>query len=279
MIANSFKYNEKPLFSLIIPTYNSEKTITICLESVAKQTFDDFEVIIQDCLSSDDTIFNISSFSQKNPSITIKVFEEADLGVYDAMNKAFQHSRGSWVYFLGSDDQLYEATTLESVSKRIGDNVDVIYGDVYRPSLGGRYAGRFSPDILLHQNICHQSIFMRSSVFNKIGYFNLTFRIAADWEHNMRWFLDHSIGVIYIDQVIANFADGGLSSTTADFDFDSKKPFLYGYHGRKTLAIRTKFSLFFNTLFYAFRKRNLRDILATLKMSVFLLNPPIKLVR
>ena len=278
MNTNPSRNQNIPLFSIIIPTCNSAKTIFYCLDSVARQTLNDCEVIVQDCMSSDDTISIISNFSRKSP-LVLKIFEEADLGVYDAMNKALKHASGSWVYFLGSDDQLYETTTLESVSKSISKDVDVIYGDVYRPSLGGRYAGRFSSYKLLHQNICHQSIFIRNSAFERLGNFNLSFKIAADWEHNMRWFLDHSITVIYVNQVIATFADGGLSSETADSYFDSQKPFLYAFHGRKTLTIGTKTSLIFNKLLHSLRRRNLRDILTAFKVSVYLLIPPIKLVR
>jgi len=273
------QHQNPPLFSIIIPTHNSGKTILSCLDSVAGQTTNNFELIVQDCLSSDDTILRISNFCQDNPSLLIKIFEESDLGVYDAMNKALQHASGQWIYFLGSDDQLYEATTLESVSKSINHEVYVIYGDVYRPCLGSRYAGRFSPHRLFNQNICHQSIFIRRIVFDRFGYFNLAFKIAADWEHNMRWFLDHSIKVIYIDQIIATFADGGLSSTTADLYFDSQKPFLFVYHGRKTLAIRTKALLIFGKLLHGIRRRDFRDILTAFRLTMYLLIPPVKLLR
>ena len=273
------RHQNPPLFSIIIPTYNSGNTILSCLDSVARQTFNNFELIVQDCLSSDDTILVISDFIQKNPSLSIKIFEEADLGVYDAMNKALQHACGQWIYFLGSDDQLYESTTLESVSKSINHEVYVIYGDVYRPCFGCRYAGRFSSYKLFHQNICHQSIFIRRIVFDKLGCFNLAFKIAADWEHNMRWFLDHSIKVLYIDQVIAIFADGGLSSTTADLYFDSQKSFLYVRHGRKTLAIRTKVPLILGKLFHAVRRRDFRDILTAFRLTIHLMTPAVKLLR
>lgn len=59
----------------------------------------------------------------------------------------------------------------------------------------------------------------------------------------MCWFLDHTIKATYIDQVIAAFADGGLSSTHSDPYFDSLKPFLYVYHGRNTLPFNVKLSL------------------------------------
>ena len=274
-----FDLQKRPLFSIIIPTYNSGKTFIDCLSSLACQTLHDFEVIVQDCLSTDDTLLIASNFHRHNHSFAFKVFSEADMGVYDAMNKALHHARGMWIYILGSDDKLFEATTLESVSKYTNDDVDVIYGDVESPFFGGRYPGRLSPYNLFHKNICHQSIFIRSSIFDKFGCFDLDFKVAADWEHNMRWFLDHTIIVVYINQVIANFADCGLSSTTPDLYFDSQKHFLYVYHGRKTLPIHTKFSFVLKRLLFALRRRNVRDIFTALTLFPYILVPPSDLSR
>ena len=273
------KYLKNMYISIVLAIKNGMPHLKNSIKGLENQSYKNFELIVQDCLSSDDTILLISNFSQDNPSLTIKIFEESDLGVYDAMNKALQHASGQWIYFLGSDDQLYEATTLESVSKSINHEVFVIYGDVYRPCFGSRYAGRFSSHKLFHQNICHQSIFIRRIVFDRFGYFNLAFKIAADWEHNMRWFLDHGTKVLYIDQIIATFADGGLSSTTADLYFDSQKPFLYVYHGRKSLAIRTKALLIFGKLLHGIRRRDFRDILTAFSLAIYLLIPPVKLLR
>lgn len=271
--------NDVPIFSIIIPTYNSERTILDCLKSVACQSLQSIEVIVQDGLSSDNTLNIISNFNRTNHSLLVRVFSEADLGVYDAMNKALPHANGMWIYFLGSDDKLFDSTTLQAVSNVINDKVDVIYGDVIKASFGGRWAGRCSSNFMLHQNICHQSIFIRSSTFIRLGYFDISFKVAADWEHNLRWFLDHTINVIYIDEVIAIFADGGLSSTNADFYFDSQKSFLYAYHGRKTLPVRTKVTLVLNRFLQAVRRRNLRDIWTSFKISVYLLVPPKNLAR
>lgn len=94
----------------------------------------------------------------------------------------------------------------------------------------------------------------------------------------MRWFLDPTIKVLYIDRVIAIFADGGLSSN-ADLYFDSQKPFLYAFHGRKTVPIYIKLSLVFKKLLYAIRRRNLLDIKTAFSLFCYLLIPPTCLSR
>src|ERR1700722_16529958 len=101
------------LLSIIIPTYNSQNTILTALQSIVKQSFDDFEIIIVDGLSNDDTVTIVKNFQDDR----IKIISELDNGIYDAMNKGIDRAKGDWLYFLGSDDRLYNDTVLEDVNK------------------------------------------------------------------------------------------------------------------------------------------------------------------
>lgn len=257
--------NVKPLLSIIVPTHNSQNTILLCLNSIACQVFSDYEVIIQDGLSSDKTLQLIALFQSQRPSLKLSVYSELDHGVYDAMNKALDHSNGVWTYFLGSDDQLSDPMTLADVCKNMHADIDVIYGDVFSSFWNGRYDGPFTVEKLFSKNICHQSIFVRSSLFKKFGTFCLDFRLAADWEHNMRWFLDPSTRVLYIDRVIAIFSDGGLSSSCNDPYFDSSKTLLYLYHGRRIFSFKKMALQLFPKLLYSIRRRKLYELLQSLR--------------
>ena len=77
-----------PKLSIIIPTFNSGSHIERCLQSVGVQTFRDYEIILQDGASSDDTIRIASGFQDANPGMDLKISSEKDEGPYDAMNKA-----------------------------------------------------------------------------------------------------------------------------------------------------------------------------------------------
>ena len=83
-----------PLFSIIIPTYNSEKSIEQCLKSIFSQSFDSFQVLIIDGLSTDKTIQIVEAYSQIDKRLSF--FSEKDKGVYDAMNKGISKATGEW---------------------------------------------------------------------------------------------------------------------------------------------------------------------------------------
>lgn len=212
--------NSNPLLTIIMPTYNSAATLDVALESITHQTFRNIEVLIIDGLSSDDTIEIANKHQLKFPQI--KIISEADKGIYDAMNKGIAIAKGEWVYFMGSDDSLYETTTLEQFSnlKEIKYN-DVIYGNVRIvgdtgwANDGDIYDGKFQTEKLLNKNISHQAIFYNTIfVKSKIGYFNLKYKKCSDWDFNLRcWSISK---FKYVDLNFAYFVAGGLSTNTYD---------------------------------------------------------------
>lgn len=92
----------KPLFSIITCTYNSQKFIKKNLESVKAQIFMDYEQIIIEGQSSDKTVEIVKSFQKNNPKI--KLFSYPAKGISDAFNKGIKHSKGKYLFFLNSDD-------------------------------------------------------------------------------------------------------------------------------------------------------------------------------
>jgi glycosyltransferase involved in cell wall biosynthesis len=213
-----------PFFSIIMPTYNSEATLDAALLSIVNQTFKDFEVLIIDGLSTDKTL-NIAKSYQKQTSL-INIFSESDKGIYDAMNKGIKKAKGTWLYFMGSDDFLYHTNTLELMKNQQDLNSNlVVYGNVFSTRFNGVYDGIFTYSKLVHKNICHQSVFFKKEVFSKIGNFNLKYKSHADWDHNIRWFYNSKIPSVYINQIIANYADNGFSSMNYDEVFEKNKYF------------------------------------------------------
>src|SRR3546814_21167702 len=90
--------------SIIIPTYNAERTLSRCLESILQQTDTDIEVIIQDGGSTDKTAQVAEDFDRNR----IHFLAEHDSGIFDDMNKDIERSTGTWFLFLGSDDRSEE---------------------------------------------------------------------------------------------------------------------------------------------------------------------------
>ena len=206
-----------PRVSIIITTFNAGASIERCLRSINKQTFTDYEVVIQDGGSSDKTIELIGHFKEGNTGTEIKLYQEPDKGVYDAMNKAIHRASGEWLYFLGSDDELYEPNVVSRViASQDAALGDVLYGNVkvignagWAPD-GAVYDGQFDLEKLLTRNICHQALFYKSAFLRKIGNYNIRYAVWADWDFNMRCWSKTTFK--YVDVIVAKFYAGGVSS-------------------------------------------------------------------
>ena len=209
-----------PFFSIIIPTYNSEKTLAKTLDTILNQTFSDFEVLIVDGDSKDKTLLIASEFN--NPKI--KVFSEPDKGLYDAMNKGIALSKGEWLYFIGSDDYLYSDNVLLQIANKIKRTTrDVVYGNVLIKGDTGWakdgqiYNGKFSFQKLLKSNICHQSMFYRKSFVEKNHlFYDLKYPVCADWDFNIR--CRQLTDFAFTDTLVAVFNAGGISTGDQTFE-------------------------------------------------------------
>ena len=95
---------DSPSISIIIPILNAEKTIADCLASILRQSFSNFEVLVQDGGSVDKSIQQIKDIASGDDRF--RLFQFKDSGVYDAMNRILPFAQGQWVLFLGADDAL-----------------------------------------------------------------------------------------------------------------------------------------------------------------------------
>lgn len=200
-----------------MPTLNSENTVAKAMESLNIQDFLDFELIVVDGKSIDNTINIVEDFSA---NYKVRIHIENDKGIYDAMNKGITLSNGEWLYFLGSDDQLYNSNVISNLSIHLIDSrFDIIYGNVYSDRFQGIYDNEFDAEKIIKKNICHQAIFFKKTVFDEIGDFKVKYVSHADWEHNLRWFFTPKLKNKYVNLIIADYADGGFSSMQNDEKF------------------------------------------------------------
>ena len=147
----------------------------------------------------------------------IRLYSEPDKGIYDAMNKGIDRSSGEWLLFLGSDDYLYGKEVLADVMKYLTDEYDIVYGEV-ESNLPERNKGEWSLEFL-DANRCHQAIFYKRSFFGKSLRYNLKYTVLADFDMNLRWFLNKRYKHRYVPIVISHYSDGGYSSYTKDEAF------------------------------------------------------------
>jgi glycosyltransferase involved in cell wall biosynthesis len=236
------------MVSIITPTCNSAKDIESCILSVARQSYPNKEHLIVDNLSSDNTLDIVKKYSAIYPHI--RCITESDHGIYDAINKGIDRSRGEWLYFLGSDDTLFDNHVLMDIFTSPDFNhCEVIYGNVQWGKGGGTYDGEFSLFKLVDKNICHQAIFFRRELLNRSGKFDTRYRILADWVFNMQWFGNTSVQRSYIDRTIAVYGTEGCSSLQRDELFLQEKEKL----------IRKYFPEEFVDQFYAHLAETLRE--------------------
>ena len=224
-----------PRLSIIIPTFNSAKTLSRCLDSVISQSFTDWEVLMMDGVSNDDTIIIASSYQDSR----IRIYSEPDKGIYDAMNKGIDKAQGEWLYFLGSDDWLYNSESFEDLFNNDVDSYDVIYGDVEGAYYDIRQNGEWTWDRLNYNRI-HQAVLYKKSVFTKLGYYNLIYRVSADHDLNLKWRLNPSIRSMYFPLIIAHFCGGGTSAICIDRVWEKDYELNILRYGKKTLPIYLK---------------------------------------
>lgn len=193
-----------------MPSYNRVACIDRAIESVLLQDYQNKELIIVDGNSNDGTVEIIRGYAQRYPCVSW--ISEKDKGVYDAMNKGISMSRGEWVYFLGTDDALHDANVISRVLSAADSACQVVYGDVVSTKYNTAYDGEFDLEKILRKNICHQAIFYRKELFDILGVFSLRYKILADYEFNLRWILNTDIKHKYVDVVVADYGDEGISS-------------------------------------------------------------------
>ena len=202
--------------SIITPTYNSAKTIYRTIDSILSQSCKDIEYIVVDGGSVDGTQDIVLSYKDK---INLKFISEKDNGIYDAMNKGVKMATGSIVGILNSDDFYENNDVLNVVIKEFENSeIEAVYGDIsyFSDDINRvtRYwkAGEYK-EHKLNNGWCipHPSLFVRKLVYDKYGFFNTDFKIAADYEFILRILKVYKIRTKYIPKIFVRMFDSGES--------------------------------------------------------------------
>lgn len=220
---------EGPYLSVVLPTMNSQAVVGAALQSLAAQTWRDFEVLVCDGASRDGTLAVVRSFEDQLPALHID--SRPDSGVYDAVNRGVKASRGEWFLVLGSDDRLHAPDTLEQVARQLRAAADalMVYGDVRMMAAnpcgvppGGRFAGPMPLKRWFVANVCQQAIFYRRRLFDQLGGFELRYRLYADWAFNLR--AAFIAPPRWVDVVVSDYAATGMSASAGDAPFIADLP-------------------------------------------------------
>ena len=206
-----------PTFSVITVCFNSQKTIRQTIQSVLSQKYKNYEYILIDGGSSDNTVKIISEY--KSPKI--KMISEKDKGLYDAMNKGIKLSKGKFICILNSDDHYVNENVLFNVQKSLEDRTDIALSDIsFFKSTGNKLVNTrkvksswFHPKKLKWGWMPpHPGMFIKKDIFKEYGNYSLDYQIAADFEFVVRIFNDNKLKYIHLNFISVNMSEGGLST-------------------------------------------------------------------
>ncbi|MDD2974203.1 MULTISPECIES: glycosyltransferase family 2 protein [Aliarcobacter] len=199
--------NNLPKVTVVTVTYNAEKYLEQTIKSVIEQDYPNIEYIIIDGASSDKTVDIINKYEKY---ITYWI-SEPDSGIYDAMNKGIDIATGEWINFMNAGDSFVEKNTISKVVKKIGEDTDIISGDIfYIESDKKTYKKSAKLENKLKHMFCfHQTMFTKISLMKKYK-FNTNFKIAGDYDFILKCAMNnYNFKLVSIP--IANFLAGGLS--------------------------------------------------------------------
>lgn len=204
------------IVSIIIATFNSGKLIKTALDSIRNQSYQNWECLIIDGVSKDETISILEEYQSLDKRF--RYISEPDKGIYDALNKGVSLAKGEWIYVLGSDDTI----TKDGLFRMMNNNdvCDVKCGNIIFNNNGSLKYNKSASNLnQLRKNMIysHQAIIMKKKIFEEIGYFNLEYSISADYDLILRAYLN-GYRFQYYDIFLAIFNVGGYSNVLFNTD-------------------------------------------------------------
>lgn len=207
--------------SVITATFNSSATIKDTMESVLAQTHQDFEYLVIDGGSKDDTMEIVKRYQGKFGT-RLRYISEPDKGIYDAMNKGILMATGDVVGILNSDDFYTKDNVLERVASALEDpEIDAVYGDIHYvhdndlDTCTRYYSSRLFKRSLMRLELipAHPSFYSRRTVYEQYGGFDLSYKVAADFENLLRLIFVNRIRIRYIPMDFVTMRAGGASTS------------------------------------------------------------------
>lgn len=214
-------------FSIIVVCYNAGEKLQRTIASIRRQTEDDYEIIVQDGLSTDGSVERLSAEAD------LKIFREQDAGIYDAMNRAVSHAVGKYLFFLNCGDYFADEEVLAKVKREIGKSDRALCADGLRKQGTGRrrppriFYGNIKEratgahvmsnpvidDFACYRNVpCHQACFYDRRLLVKRG-FRTGFQVRADYEHFLWCYYRARAAMVYMPLTVASYEGEGFSES------------------------------------------------------------------
>ncbi|MHC0447310.1 glycosyltransferase family 2 protein [Flavobacterium sp. 3-218] len=220
-----------PKLSIITINFNNIEGLKKTMNSVVNQTWKQFEYIIIDGGSSDNSPVVIREYADAN-RVSYWVSEK-DNGIYNAMNKGIKKAKGKYLLFLNSGDYLFDNNVFQNVFRNFDSDIDFICGNLYFEQNGKKLIKEHPEQMtfshLVSRNICHPSTFIKKSLFEKYDLYNENNKIVSDWEFFFKTMGLNGATYKKINCTITNFDMGGISSLQEDLVREEKKRVFKSY--------------------------------------------------
>ncbi len=247
-------------FSIVVVCLNPGEKLNRTLDSVLEQTWTDYEIIVKDGGSTDGSLKSLRSDKR------IRLFQDRDSGIYDAMNQGVSHAQGEFILFLNCGDRFYDKKVLAETALRSGrvqnsENL-VLYGDTYSEKADAVIAS--APRITgltCYRNIpCHQSCFYSARLCREKPY-DPKYRIRADYDHFLWCRYEAGAKMVHMNLTVSSYEGGGYSESRENRKRDREE------HKMITRVYMSRVELLCYRLFMLCTLAPLRSLLAQNKWS------------
>jgi len=192
----------KPCISVIIPLYNRQKTIRSCIESVLGQSFNEFEIVIIDDRSTDDSVNIVRKFKD----LRVRLFcNSRNFGAQAARNRGISEAKGDWIAFLDSDDKYLPNSLLSRLEVATSQGVSVVHSDCLvekkitkKAKLLGvpPWQNNIYEQILRRPGPVYPALLVRKECLVSIGLLDETIKAFQEWDTTIRLAKNNKFGYV-----------------------------------------------------------------------------------
>ncbi|MBL0738864.1 glycosyltransferase [Flavobacterium sp. GN10] len=217
--------------SVVIPMYNSSRTILKTLDSIKNQTVLPFEIIVIDDGSADNSSIIVEDYIKAHSDLKIKLFKKNNGGVSTARNRGIKEAKGNWIALLDSDDEWLPNKLERQINiLETNPNIDFLAtnrnGEHFSKILWKnlKHLTRISPKVLLVKNFFSPpTVIFRTDIVSKIGYFDEKQRYAEEGNYFIRIAKEYNCYLLNESLVMtgsgkSHYGDSGLSGNLKEME-------------------------------------------------------------
>ena len=211
--------------SIITVTFNRAHIIRDAIEGVLRQNYKNYEYIIVDGVSKDNTVDILKEYEPKFEG-KMRWISEPDKGLYDAINKGIKMATGDVVGIINSDDYFHRDDVFSTIAKAFEEDnsLEVTFGNERiikpeNPDVNYRYEAPWyfrSWMFRIGLEPPHPSFYAKKELFEKYGYYKMGYVISADYDLMMRFLLVHKAKYKYLNHTILTFRASGISTDSSN---------------------------------------------------------------